>query len=133
MGSDKDLEKLVDKIMEEAPLDAPSSDFTDSVMLKIQKAESPSLVFKPLIPKWVITIALGLLVFFGYYLIVQNPSIGENAMPYSRYFGTVGSWLSDSLPQVQFSNKAIYVIFAIAAMIYIQTLLLKNYFNRRFA
>lgn len=133
MGSDKDLEKLVDKIMEEAPLDAPSSDFTDSVLLEIQKTQSPRLAFKPLIPKWVITVAIGLLAFLGYYVIAQNPSIGENAMPYSRYFGAIELWLSDSLPQVQLSNKVIYVIFAIAAMIYIQTLLLKNYFNRRFA
>ncbi len=133
MDGNKDLEKLVDKLMEEAPLDTPTSDFTESVLSEIQKVQRPSLAFKPLIPKWVITMAIVLLAFFGYYLIAQHPSIVESPMPYSRYFGAMELWLSDSLPKVQFSKKIIYIIGAIAVMVYIQTLLLKNYFNRRLA
>jgi len=67
---DKRLETLVDKMMEDAPLETPSVDFTQNVMQKIE-AEAPNTIFqyKPIVSGKVLTIVfvafIALLIFIG--------------------------------------------------------------------
>lgn len=133
MNEDKNLERLIDKLMEEAPIEAPSNNFTDAVMAKVEEVKNVKLVYKPLITKTtfiVWAIVLGSLTF---YLVSLEASTNSNLNTYLSLYSETRSWIPDNLMQFQFSNKIIYVIGAFALMIYFQAQILKRFYSQKFA
>lgn len=133
MNEDKDLEKLINSLMEEAPLEKPSDNFTEMVVAKATSAREAKLKFKPLITKrafllW--AIVFGSLIF---YVTQSEGELNTNVGNYVSSFTEANSWINDRFGQVQLSKKLMYTIGTFGIMIYFQTLLLKRFFNRRLA
>ncbi|MGX1930871.1 hypothetical protein [Flagellimonas sp. 2504JD4-2] len=131
MSEDKDLEKLIHKLLDEAPLDSPSDNFTEMVVAKVEAVKTAKLTFKPLITKrafllW--TVVLGGLAF---YLLTSDTAFNADIGTYLSTFSETNSWISDKLGQLQLSKKMIYTIGSFGVMLYFQTVLLKRFFNRR--
>ncbi len=133
MGTDKELEKLVDKMMEEVPLESPSSNFTHLVMQEVAKVQQTAAAYKPLISKRTIFIVLGALGVLGYYLFSLNTGSNESIEAYIQPINDAKNWISNALPTLQFSKTLSYIIGAIGAMVCFQTFMLKRYFNNRWA
>lgn len=133
MNKDKDLERLIDKLMEEAPLEAPSNNFTDAVMAKVEEVKNVKLVYKPLITKTTFIIWAIVLGSLTFYLLSLDTSANSSINTYLSIYSETRSWIPDSLMQLQLSNKVIYVVGAFALMIYFQAQMLKRFYNQRFA
>ncbi|MCL6267945.1 hypothetical protein [Flagellimonas myxillae] len=132
MGTDKELEKLVDRLMEEAPLETPSSNFTFNVMQEVAKQQA-AVVSRPLISKRAIFIALTSLAIFAVYLFSIGTGTEGVDGQYLELLTNTKSWFAERLPQLQFSKTLSYMVGAVGLMVCFQALVLKRYFNNRWA
>lgn len=123
--NDKNVEKFIKKIMEDASLETPSFDFTSKIMVQVTVAESAKIKeYKPLISKQA---------WFGVFTIlaaVIGFSFFGDAQKTQFDFG-LNSFLKQ-LPTLHFSDTITYSILIVTLMILIQIPLLKNYFDKRF-
>jgi hypothetical protein len=123
--NDKNIEKFIEKIMEEASLETPSFDFTSKIMAQVTVAESAKIKeYKPLISKqaW--------FAIFTILVAVIGFSFFGDAQKTQFDFG-LNSFLKQ-LPTLHFSDTITYSILIVTLMILIQIPLLKNYFDKRF-
>nr|WP_299383916.1 hypothetical protein [Allomuricauda sp.] len=130
MGTDKDLEKLVDNLMGEAPLETAPSNFTHLVMQEVTKLEQQKIVYKPLISMKTLLMVLGVLA-VGVVLLTFMSEPAPTALPYHETISELGNWFSNKLSQIQFSKTMAYMVVAIGTMMIFQTVVLKRYFNNR--
>ncbi|WP_190811513.1 hypothetical protein [Flagellimonas sp. S3867] len=131
MNEDKDLEKLINSLMEEAPLETPSDNFTDMVVARVEELKSSKLMFRPLITKKTFLLWAVILGGLTFYLASLDSSFNANIGNYLSAISEANSWFSDKLPQFQLSRKIIYMTGAFVIMIYFQAMLLKRFFNRQ--
>jgi len=127
---EKKIEAFIDNLMSTDSLENAPVNFTESVMSKIDDlSKSKTIVYKPLIPKYILwLVGAGFIALVGY-IIFKQP--------------TGNSILSErlSLPEVsfnpleglsfEFSNTLMYAMVLLVVMISIQIPLLKQYFNNR--
>ncbi|MDR7369669.1 hypothetical protein [Flavobacterium aquidurense] len=125
---DKNIEKLIDKMMAENTLESPSFDFTSKIMTQVLVAEQSKIkTYKPLISKsiWII-IGLGLIGLAVYASLFSgneyNLGIDKS---YTEKFSAVFSG-------IHFSKNILYAILIVPFMILIQIGLLKNYFDKKY-
>lgn len=125
--SDKNIEKFIDKIMAESTLESPSIDFTSNVMSQILVAEKSKIQhYKPLIsaPIWIVI--LGSLISGTLYTVFGNE-------PYNSEIGHLYvENISSIFLQFHFSKNTIYAIVIVPLMILLQTLMLKNYYDKKY-
>lgn len=133
MDKDKELERLVDKMMEEIPLETPSSNFTHAVMLEVAKVQQTTADYKPVLSKRSIFIAVAMLGIFGVYLFSINSGTNASGEQYLQLLTDTKSWFSERLPGLQFSKTFSYMVGAIGLMVCFQAFVLKRYFNNRWA
>ena len=133
MDKDKELERLVDKMMEEAPLETPSSNFTYVVMQEVTKLQQSMAEYKPVMSIESILIALGMLGVFGFYLFTTNSATTPAEGQVIQLLSDAKSWYSAKMPQLQISKTFSYMIGAIGLMVCFQAFVLKRYFNKRWA
>ncbi|SHH02423.1 hypothetical protein [Flagellimonas flava] len=131
MDKDKNLEKLIDQLMEEVPLDTPSVDFTSNVLKEVESVVDSKIKYKSLISKKTIAFVLAGLCLSLWYVGAWNGNMGEDGSLLVTYLTDSGKWASQFLSQFQFSKTLSYSIVAIGAMICFQSLLLKRYFTNR--
>jgi hypothetical protein len=125
--SDKNIEKLIGKIMMENTLEYPSIDFTSKVMSHIVATEKSKIQnYKPLIstPIWIVI--LGSLVASILYAVFYNKPY-ESEMVHS-YVVNVSNILSD----FHFSKNTVYAILIVPLMVLIQIPFLKNYYDKKY-
>lgn len=125
------MENLLDKIFEADKPDSPSMGFTNQVMSQIEALESSKIVFKPLIPKWILAvvgIAISVFVWFSLksnqsasYSINFIPSLDTNAL------------ISDFFNQFNFSSSLGYSLLAIGLVSCVQAILFTRKMNRKMA
>ncbi len=125
-NEDKNIEKLIEKMMKATTAETPSFDFTSSVMsevLAIQKKKSIS--YKPVISKkaWYIIFASMLALFAYLALTIKTASSGIN-IDLSKFL--------KPFPGLQISSVTANVLLMAILMLFIQMVLLKSYFNKRF-
>lgn len=129
---DKNLEKIIDKVMNDSFLETPSPDFTSKVMSKVIALKtSEATTYKPLISKttWFIIFS-AVMVLFGYIILkgdVQTPN----------YFGIDLSFkfdykLMDLFPAIKLSKTAMYATLILLIMMMIEIPLLKNHFEKQY-
>ena len=131
MDSKKELEQLIDSLMKDDGLHAPSMDFTKNVVEKaitnqpiLEKPE------RPLLPKW--TWYLLFLVVLGFMLFgFQHYSPTGNAASYHHYLEQFGDWYSQIFARLRVSKIVFYVVVVGGALCCLQTVLLKNYWNSK--
>lgn len=126
--SDKNIEKLIDKMMSESTLESPSIDFTSKIMSQVLAAEERKIkAYKPLISKttWIfIGITLAALTT---YTIYSNNDISnfEIAKTYSDKASALFSG-------IHISKNILYALLVVPFMVLIQIGLLKNYFDKKY-
>jgi len=126
--SDKNIEKLIDKMMAESTLESPSIDFTSKIISQVLAAEERKIkAYKPLISKttWIfIGITLAALTT---YTIYSNNDISnfEIAKTYSDKASALFSG-------IHISKNILYALLVVPFMVLIQIGLLKNYFDKKY-
>lgn len=128
--NDKRIEDLVNKLMSADSLEQAPADFTDNVMSKIEAiSESKTIVYKPLIPKYVWwLIASGFVGLFGYVLLSKSNDTTSLSERYNLPDVSFSLWENFSF---DFSNALMYATVLLAIMVGVQIPLLKQYFNQR--
>jgi hypothetical protein len=125
----KELEKLVDRMMSDATLQSPSFDFTSKVMSQVLSAKtSDATVYKPLISKWVFMAVFGIVCALSIYVSVYGESTTERWWSFIDYTKIFNIRL---LMGFSISKGAIYAIMVSMAMFCVQIAFLKNYFNKQ--
>jgi len=125
--TDIHTDDLVDKIMKMSSPESPSSNFTDSVMSRIENIPVSSITsYKPLISKW-FWLFVGLIVFLIYlYMAFQATAIN-----YIDFSVVYDNKFVDVISSIAFSKATTYGLLLTALMFLIQISLLKYYFNKR--
>lgn len=131
--TDKQLDKFTEKMLKDFSHETPAIDFTVKVMDKVEALSSaPVIEYKPLISKKIWTIiALSVIGLFGY--LVFGDVQFENTGRLSKALNFIPNFDSLTLPDYKVSNVILYAFIGLAFFISVQTLLLKNHFNKRFA
>ncbi|MFB9109271.1 hypothetical protein [Flavobacterium gyeonganense] len=129
--SDKDIEKLIDKMMAEEKLQSPSIDFTSKIMAEVLiLEEKKQKTYKPLISKsvWVsIGIALALLVVY-----TSLFSVSESTLKIDEIGNLYSDKITSVFTGVHFSKNILYAILIVPLMVVIQVGVLKNYFDKKY-
>jgi hypothetical protein len=132
MDNQKELEKLIDKLMASDALESPSKDFTAQVLEKTVGAKSQQLEYKPLLPKWVLFLAAILVMGFLVYGVNLYVTSG-NSFSYFKDLDKIGMWSSDFFSKFNFSKTLTYSIAISGILICFHSLILKRYFENRLA
>ena len=129
---DKQVERLIDKVMKQSTLETPSFDFTSLVMEKVDAIKtSTHTIYEPLISKatWLM-LSGGFVVFIGAILwFGKSETAGWFDDLDWNILNTNG--FSDLLNGLKFSQITNISILIFALMLLIQIPLLKNYFDKR--
>jgi len=129
-NEDKRIEELVDKLMANDSLEKAPVNFTNDVMSKIEAlSETKTIVYKPLIPKYVWWL-LGL----GFVALIVNVILNKSSDSSSlseRYNLPEISFDVLNNLSVDFSSTLMYATVLLAVMVAIQVPLLKQYFNQK--
>ena len=125
---DKNIENLIDKMMAENTLEAPSIDFTSKIMAQVLTVqESKVMSYKPLISKtsWIF-ISLGAIALIFYSSLFSgteyNPGTDNS---YTEKFSALFSG-------IHLSKGIISAFMVVPFIILIQIGVLKNYFDKRY-
>lgn len=129
---DKQIEQLVDKMMNNSKLVSPSLDFTTSIMTQIETLSQTEITtYKPLISKrnWFVLGAL-FIVLFGLSILGTPTEANSwfNALDFSIL---TNNKVSKVMSNITISNTVLYTVVFFGAMLFIQIPLLKNYFDKR--
>lgn len=126
--SDKNIENLIEKMMEETTLQSPSIDFTSSIMSQILVTEKAKIKpYKPLISisTWIfIGITFAVLVLYNVFFAEtqNNLEIGKS------YTDKISALVSG----IHVSKTLLYALLIVPFMILIQIGVLKNYFDKKY-
>ena len=130
-NDDKDIEKLVDKMMSESVIESPSFDFTSKVMSQVLSFEKKkSLVYKPVISKkaWFVILAGVIALFAFLFLNIQTTNSSVN---FDLSIFSFDKWFN-SFADLRISSMTGNVLLLATLMLFVQIFLLKNHFNKRF-
>ncbi|KRD11247.1 hypothetical protein ASE21_05945 [Flavobacterium sp. Root901] len=126
--SDKNLEKLIEKMMSEDKLQTPSFDFTSKIMSEVLVLEEKKLkTYKPLISKsvWIsIGIALALLIIYVSFF-TGTDTVLDVKTPYVDK-------ISGLFSGIHISKTLLYTLLIVPIMMLIQIGVLKNYFDKKY-
>lgn len=129
---DKDIEKLIDKMMKETTLESPSLDFTSQVMSQVLKIKTnDATVYKPLISKWIwygIFISmLGLTTYLSF-----NDSAVSGGLFEKYNFEILPKFsISNIFSGLHFSRTTFYACILLTVMLFIQIPILKHHMDKR--
>jgi hypothetical protein len=130
VNENKELEKLVDKMMRETALDSPSFDFTSKVMSQVLAAKQREVtVYKPLISTTAFIALFGLFFVFCGCLFMYGEGQNESlytAIDYRKIFN------NRLLSGFSISKITVYAVMVSTLMFCIQIPFLKNHFDKRF-
>lgn len=120
---DKNVERFIEKIMQETSLETPSFDFTSKIMAQVSVEKSKAIPYKPLIskPVWfsIIVSVLGM-VFYAFF--ARN---SKSQFDFNFQFPNL-------IPNIPISDSTSYAVLIVAFMILIQIPILKIYYDKRF-
>ena len=129
-NEDKRIEELVNKLMANDSLEKAPVNFTNDVMSKIEAlSETKTIVYKPLIPKYVWWL-LGLGFLALTLNVILNKSSDSSSLSERYNLPEISFDVFNNL-SVDFSNTLMYATVLLAVMVAIQIPLLKQYFNQK--
>lgn len=128
-NNDKLIEKLVDKMIKDSPVESPSFDFTANVMSKVFKTKTnEAYLYKPLISRSVFFLVFGSVILLFIYVFINGESSTDSWVNYLN-FSMVYNNLSFSF--LNFSKETTYIFFTATLMFLIQISFLKKYFDNK--
>jgi hypothetical protein len=130
--TEQHLDKLAKKVMQSAPLEKPSLDFTANIMAKVDAIATNNVtVYKPLISKraWLV-IAI---------LVVGSLSYGVfgSGLEGLSWFDNVdlsifsNNKITDAISGVKFSQTLVYAVGLCGLVFFIQIPMMKHYLDKR--
>ncbi len=130
VNEDKNIEKLVAKMMNEIPLEKPSFDFTSKVMAQVLANKTNDITtYKPLISKPLLILIFGsFFILFGYCIINGNTESSNewfDSINLSQYYN------NRLFLGLKFSKITAYAVLLSTLMLFLQIPLLKNHFDRQ--
>jgi hypothetical protein len=131
-NNDKQLDKFIDKLMQETLPESPSPEFTSKLMLQVQATEmEKAAVYKPLISKraWFIIFAV-IIALTGYFIFNTDIRPGSWLASLDRI--NVNDDIMKMLPAFKFSTITLYAVVLLPVMLFVQITMLKKYFNRQY-
>lgn len=129
-NTNKHINDLVDKMLQDAPLESPSFDFTNNVMSKIETLEQTSnssvTTYKPLISKthWLL-IAASIIVVIVYSYFGGETSTGSGWL---NQLNLSNLSFNNPLKNITFSKTTMYALVLFSVFLFVQMPL----FNKRF-
>lgn len=127
--NDKDIEKLIDKIMKEHILEMPSLDFTSKVMAQVAVQTTKVVRYQPLISNTVWVAIFGSILATCIYVFSGvAPQTGQYDMDVSILYNNK---VSEAVARIPFSEVTMYALVVLAFLILIQIPLLNNHFGRK--
>jgi hypothetical protein len=129
-NEDKQLEKLVDRMMKDRVLETPSIDFTSQVMSQVLATQKSEITtYKPLISTPVFILIFSSLTFLIAYVLLNG-----NSSSATRFLNLNFTVLANLNPtrNFHFSEITTYSVVLTTIMLCIQIPLLKNYFDSRY-
>ncbi|MEC7769644.1 MAG: hypothetical protein VX798_00570 [Bacteroidota bacterium] len=129
---DKKLEAFVDKLMDDAPLESPSVDFTQNVLHKLEAGTSKEVFqYKPLVSGKVLSIAfiafVALLIFIGSQVGLDSSQGWFKNLNMGAWFHADWSWMEGYTS----SKVLVYAFLFLGLMFSIQVTLLKKQLSSR--
>ncbi|WP_299552105.1 hypothetical protein [Seonamhaeicola sp.] len=131
--TDKYLDDLTKKVINQTTVESPSVGFTSSVMSQIAELKSATTTYKPLITKWGwLLILMMSLVLVAYILFTSNPTGSSsflNALDFSVLYENK---LFDTVSNFPVSKTVVYAVVLFGLMFSIQIPFLKSHFNKQY-
>ncbi len=131
MNDQEELNQLMDRFMNDDKLETPPLDFTEKVMTAVHTVQRRKIVYRPLVPKYVMIIVLLCVVTFT----VVGIAYGDMTLDISQYLSglqDVNLWFTNFFHSVKISNTLSYTIVLTGLMVCIQVFFLKKHFDKRF-
>jgi hypothetical protein len=130
VNENNNLEKLVDKMMRETTLDAPSFDFTSKVMSQVLMTKSSDItIYKPLISKGTFALVFGTVLALCVFIFIKGETPSNSFFTSFDYSTLYNKRLFSGFT---ISKITVYAVVASILMFYIQIPLLKNHIDKRF-
>lgn len=128
---DKKLEAFIDKLMEEAPLESPSADFTQNVLHKLEAdVQKEVFQYQPLVSGKVLSMIsiafVGLLVLMGSQLGLDSGQGWFGGWNMDAWFQTDWQWME----QYTSSKIMVYAFLLFGFMFFVQVGWLKKQMDR---
>ena len=130
MDDQKELEELMEKIFEVDQLDVPPSNFTYSVLNRLAVERKEKLIYRPLLPKWLLVI-IGVFILILTYVVLSVFAVDSAESSYNLSFYEATSWLSHSLVKIDISNVLGYYLLAMGLMICVQAFVINKRYGTR--
>ena len=126
---DKDIERLIDKVMKDHTLQAPSFDFTSKVMVQVAAQRTRTSHYQPMISKTAWGGIFGSILIICIYALTDAT---QQASPNTIELGFLyNNRLSEAVAKIHFSEVTMYAVLVLTFLIFIQIPLLKNHFGRK--
>jgi len=131
-NKDKHLDKLIDRVMDEMPLESPSMDFTANILSKVNTlSKSEVTVYKPLISIYLIFI-IGMLLFGSLAYVVFRFPLEETGWFSSLELGQLPIFkIPEVFSSITISKTFMYSIVIFAVLLFVQIPLLKKQFDKQ--
>lgn len=131
---DKQLDDFVKKVVKNAGLEAPSDDFTQSIMSKIAAQNEKSMVtrYKPLISKTSWLVLAGIAIFLSVYIIFGNSDLNISWIPSITELATNNIGIMNTLENLRLPNTLVYGLTGFTLFIYVQIAFLKKHLESRY-
>lgn len=131
---DKQLDDFVKKVVKKAGLEAPSDDFTQSIMSKIVAQNEKRMVtrYKPLISKTSWLVLAGIAFFLLGYVIFGNSDLTVSWMPSINEVAIDNIGFMNTLANLQLPNTLVYSLTGLTLFIYVQIFYLKKHLESRY-
>lgn len=127
MEENKNIEKLIDKLMHHDDLHSASMHFTNAVMAQVESLNHEKVFeYKPLISKKIWFLICAVIIGLSAYIAFYGNLTKSKWMDYFQF-----NFSQDLLPELSFSNTTIYATTIVSVFFLIQIILLKNHFNKR--
>ncbi len=132
-SKEEELEIFVKKTIKEAGIEAPSSNFTDSVLANIRRQKPTETVpYKPVISKmnWFLIIAS--LIVIVVYTLLSDSTVN---LPWLASFDPQSlraAHLFNGISKMKISNTYLYGVVGFTFFVGVQVFLLKNHINKRY-
>lgn len=126
----KELEKLIAKVMQKAPLESPSLQFTDNIMAAINVEEkSVAFRYRPLLPKYIWFVIAAIVVGITTYLwIMLQPAPLD--FPNLLFSFMEKSTFSKEVAAFSPSKVTAYAMLLFAIMLCVQIPVLRSYLTK---
>ncbi len=131
MNDQEELNQLMDRFMNDDKLETPPLDFTEKVMSAVHTVQRRKIVYRPLVPKYVIIIVLLCVIAFSV-VAIDYGDMNTDIAQYLSGLQDVNLWFSNFFHSVKISNTLSYTIVLTGLMVCIQVFFLKKHFDKRF-